>query len=445
MINLFENYDNKTRELHDSLKLAGYNHFTIVMNDDGFLPDEVTSPYQYFATYQVYEDDKPAFFNDVVTPDFWEIKGDGTMAKIIDMGELRGKIFYRKNFKTRVVSFVEWLDKKQRLRSVDHYNKEGFKFAETVYDLAGTPIFKKYMNREGKEVIYENFVTKDFVVDYQGKSYFFASKREFIKFYLQEIHIDLDQVIFNSLSTPFLALYDLPTKGKGILFWQEHSKNHVPGNMRLIFNNNTERQFNVIIPEKDEYEHIIDHLSEEERRYVHASGYLYHKEKDNQYSNNILTLTNSDQIPHLEYLVTKHTDYQFHVAAITEMSSRLMNLGDYPNVKLYPAIKQNMVNQLYEYCDIYLDINEGGEILNAVRKAFDHHMLILGYTETAHHFNVTSPDNQCSVQDVEQLSQMLKEIDENKDRFSERLNSQQVHANEISKVNFKSVLEEALN
>lgn len=40
---------------------------------------------------------------------------------------------------------------------------------------------------------------------------------------------------------------------------------------------------------------------------------------------------------------------------------------------------------------------------------------------------------------------MLKEIDENKDRFSERLNSQQVHANEISKVNFKSVLEEALN
>lgn len=122
-----------------------------------------------------------------------------------------------------------------------------------------------------------------------------------------------------------------------------------------------------------------------------------------------------------------------------------MDLGDCPNVKLYPAIKQNMVNQLYEYCDIYLDINEGGEILNAVRKAFDHHMLILGYTETAHHFNVTSPDNQCSVQDVEQLSQMLKEIDENKDRFSERLNSQQVHANEISKVNFKSVLEEALN
>lgn len=85
------------------------------------------------------------------------------------------------------------------------------------------------------------------------------------------------------------------------------------------------------------------------------------RKKDNQYSNNILTLTNSDQIPHLEYLATKHTDYQFHIAAITEMSSRLMDLGDYPNVKLYPAIKQNMVNQLYEYCDIYLDINEGGE------------------------------------------------------------------------------------
>ncbi|MGX0610349.1 accessory Sec system glycosyltransferase GtfB [Staphylococcus capitis] len=116
MINLFENYDSNTRELHESLKIAGYHPFTIVLNDDGFLPDEVTSPYQYFADYQIYDDDKPAFFNDVTTPPFWEIKGNGTMAQVIDMGELRGKIFYKENYKTRVVSYVEWLDKHQRLR-----------------------------------------------------------------------------------------------------------------------------------------------------------------------------------------------------------------------------------------------------------------------------------------------------------------------------------------
>lgn len=64
------------------------------------------------------------------------------MAQVIDMGELRGKIFYKENYKTRVVSYVEWLDKHQRLRSVDYYTKEGFKYAEKVYDLSGTPILK---------------------------------------------------------------------------------------------------------------------------------------------------------------------------------------------------------------------------------------------------------------------------------------------------------------
>lgn len=46
------------------------------------------------------------------------------MAQVIDMGELRGKIFYKENYKTRVVSYVEWLDKHQRLRSVDYYTKK---------------------------------------------------------------------------------------------------------------------------------------------------------------------------------------------------------------------------------------------------------------------------------------------------------------------------------
>ena len=53
MINLFENYDSNTRELHESLKIAGYHPFTIVLNDDGFLPDEVTSPYQYLSLIHI--------------------------------------------------------------------------------------------------------------------------------------------------------------------------------------------------------------------------------------------------------------------------------------------------------------------------------------------------------------------------------------------------------
>ena len=71
---------------------------------------------------------------------------------------------------------------KRCLRSVDHYTKEGVKFAQTVYDLE-KPHLKTYVNREGKEVIYENFVTKDIVLDWKGQSHFFASKHDFIIFF----------------------------------------------------------------------------------------------------------------------------------------------------------------------------------------------------------------------------------------------------------------------
>ena len=43
MINIFDNYHFNSQLLHRSLKLAGYQHLTICLEDDGFLPDDVTS------------------------------------------------------------------------------------------------------------------------------------------------------------------------------------------------------------------------------------------------------------------------------------------------------------------------------------------------------------------------------------------------------------------
>lgn len=73
MINLFENYNQETQELHQSLKRAGYNHFTIVINDDGFLPDDVTSPYR-FSQHIKFMKMIPMLFNDIDTPPFGKLK-----------------------------------------------------------------------------------------------------------------------------------------------------------------------------------------------------------------------------------------------------------------------------------------------------------------------------------------------------------------------------------
>lgn len=73
------------------------------------------------------------------------------------------------------------------------------------------------MTREGKEVIYENYVTNDVVVEYKG-NLIFDSYTEWIKFYLSEMGIEIKEVIFNTLSTPFLAIYHLPTLKKVFYF-----------------------------------------------------------------------------------------------------------------------------------------------------------------------------------------------------------------------------------
>lgn len=76
MINLFEIFDEASLKLQQSLQFAGFKHETIVMDDDGFLPDNVMTPYQFFANYKRNDDDKPAFFNEVQVPPLWEIKGN---------------------------------------------------------------------------------------------------------------------------------------------------------------------------------------------------------------------------------------------------------------------------------------------------------------------------------------------------------------------------------
>lgn len=444
MINLFEIFDEASQRLQQSLQFAGFKHETIVMDDDGFLPDNVMTPYQFFANYKRNDDDKPAFFNEVQVPPLWEIKGNHNHAEIIDNGNVRGRIFYREHFKNRIVSFVEWFDTKDRLRSVDFYNKDGFKFAETVYDLNKKPILKTYVDRQGKEVLYENFVTKDIILDWQGQSHFFASKQDFISFYLDQIDVDTSTVFINSLATPFFVLYQTNHVSNAVLFWQEQSHGNVPGNMKLLLDKETLNS-KVIIPDSAEFESITSNVEAQYRPLISQLGYLYDYQKSNNYNKQVFNLTNSDDLPNLEEIIRQCEDYELHIGAITEMSATLMGLGKYDNVKLYPTITQAKINQLFQTCDIYLDINKGGEIVNAVERAMLHNQLILSYDETAHRRSFIAKKNITKQDEPQQLIDILNEIAKEPRVFKERVIAQQEQNNRIEETTFKNVITNALN
>lgn len=427
MINLFETFNEQTRVLYETLKQVSMTETTIVIDDDGFLPKGVTSPYQFFAENEYLSTDKPLFYNEVVVPELWEIDGNNNEAFIKDMGRVRAHIKYKKNFKHRIVKCIEWMDEDGNIRTIEFYNQQGIHFNTQVYDLNQQLIFSTYYNRNHQTIIYENYITNDYVVNYNEKEYYFKDKAQFIIFYLKEAFDKLDNFLVNSLSYPFIAVYQLGIPGKDYLFWQETSS-EVPGNMIAMLKSDI-RDFTILVPSEEEYTNLKTLLPHEQR--IKKTGYIYSYLKPITINKEILIVTNSDQLEQIITIIDELSNHMIHIAAITEMSPKLLSLSKYTNVRLYPNIKRSTLIELYKKSSIYLDINHGNEILESVRGAFDYNMLILGFNHIAHNRTYTLPKHLVLKQQIYKLLEFIKQA-EKPEQFNEMLTNQKIHANAIT-------------
>lgn len=145
---------------------------------------------------------------------------------------------------------------------------------------------------------------------------------------------------------------------------------------------------------------------------VHRLGFVYPFKKENGHKPEALICTNSDRIAECQKLVEALPEMHFHIAALTEMSSKLMSMGTYDNVTLYPGIKRTILDELFEKCDFYLDINYESEIVSAVRQAFLHNHVILAFQETIHNRNYIAMDHIYKLDQVDQMIMELKALKE---------------------------------
>ncbi|MFR6318632.1 MAG: hypothetical protein ACLUMQ_02495 [Streptococcus salivarius] len=83
----------------------------------------------------------------------------------------------------------------------------------------------------------------------------------------------------------------------------------------------------------------------------------------------------------------------FQIAAVTEMSPRLLSMMRYSNVVLHPNASHKQLDKLYQESDLYLDINHHNELYKATRTAFENQLLILAFSETAHGPVYTAPEH----------------------------------------------------
>lgn len=423
---LFDKYSLESKNLHASFLAAGKDYPAAVIEDDGFLPDNVISIYSYFLgdfkkSAQI--PGKPRYFNQIKVPEYWEISANNSNGKVHDLNKERGRIYYTEPAHKRLVKIVDWLDEKGVVRSSDHYNKYGALYARTVFNAKGQRVNKSYFSADGKEIIVENYVTRNIILNEGEVVRIFQSKEEFVRYFLVKAGLEDKRIFFNSLSTPFLVSQRFkPGERKDVLFWQEPVGNEIPGNMRIILDGKSTRTCYIMVQRKDAYEKLLALGAKQDM--LQCLGFVYSLKRENKYKPHALICTNSDNIEQCEKLVKEIPELHFHIAAVTEMSSKLTGLDVYENVTLYPGVKAHIAEELFSKCDYYLDINHEKEILSAVQTAFLNNQVIFAFDETKHNLIYTAKEHIYKAADVDRMIADLKTVLTDKKQAEECLTRQ---------------------
>lgn len=403
MINLFEHFDTASADFLRSQIIAKIKIPSVVIFDDGFLPKEVDSPIEYYCHFNRHH--KPLYFDKLPVPKFWRINSQSAQGSVYDLNQKRADIIYSSDDNTRIVKEVHWLADDGSISWVDHYNRYGERFAKTYYE-NGRAAYEKYFDRDGQEVMSWNSVKGDFWLKLNGIQRHFASREEFVAYYLQKQDYPLDQIFYNTLNRSLSVILKLPKPGNDVLFWHERTNDQLPGNMQFLIQHDT-RTKHIVFQNYNDWQRR-DQFIPSDTGYVDFRylGVVYPHPRSNHMQQRALILTNSDQIEQLDSLVNLLPNLEFNIASVTEMSDKLLRLGDNNNVNLYPTVRRGRLRKLMASCDVYFDINHGNQILDAVRGAFEQNMLILGFEDTIHNRQFIAPENIFARNEVRRMAQV---------------------------------------
>ena len=94
--------------------------------------------------------------------------------------------------------------------------------------------------------------------------------------------------------------------------------------------------------------------------------------------------------------------------------------------------------------DIYLDINHGGQVLQAVRKAFENKLLILGFEQTLHDRHYIAQQHIFDRSQPAQLASTLEEALSGVEQMRSALQAQGRHANDVPVSLYQETLQSLL-
>lgn len=234
----------------------------------------------------------------------------------------------------------------------------------------------------------------------------FENFTAFIVHFLKDSALELDRIFYNSLSYPFFATLRLEQPGDDILFWQEPIYDEIPGNMQMILGGSAPRTRKIMVMNQSVYEKALQLT--QNNAYFEQLGYVYQPQREAKFGHHAVVFTASDQLEQIDALLDALPEMHFHIAALTEMSAKLMKYSHYDNVTLYPNITYSNIEKVWEKATYYLDINHYNEVSGALRQAFDSQVLIVSFEQTRHFPSYQSNQTVFTSDDVQEMVRLLK-------------------------------------
>lgn len=407
MLAFFDRYTENVEKLRETMHCMGWEVKVAVLQDDGFLPAGISSPYEFFVYRNRGKEllEKDLFYNFIELPEFWEVRLSGwAMGGIFDMGIEKAKIYFREPIEKRNVQRVEWHMENGWIYKIDYYNKYGLKYASEFLDTDRNVESKVFYSDKNQEIVVEQPVNHMISLLENGAvRNLFDSYSGFVNQYLEEAGFEDECILF-------------------------------------VQDEKTLERLSLASDERNKWTYILFSDNELWNKYIGMGGRnggrfyaMSENYPENHARSEALILTASDQIEKIEYLISELPDMMFHIAAHTQVSDKINRLAERENVKVYPQISVQDLNTLWNNCDFYLDINHYREIYDAVDTAHVENMLIIGFDNTVHHRELMADECIFAKDEHEKMVLAIKALKGNPVLVQERLKAQHQKKEEIWK------------
>ena len=308
---------------------------------------------------------KPLFFNDLAVPELWECWTLGITTYLFDGEERRANVVLREDILSRTVDRVEWFGQGEEIISIDVYNRYGWRSKRSLLTEAGQPYLDIYLNRQQEEVLLHFVSQGAFLLQTpKGRDRLYASKKELQRAVLEQVLPEDEAVLLMDK-----ALLDVV---------KEKPKE------RLAYCASDAHDLDEIKEQVSQILLVEDGLLREKKAGITALLGLVDVEQES-FQPEALVMTASQEVEGLADLVHDFPQVTFHIAALTAMGPKLTDLDPCPNVRLYPGISMENYEELLATCSLYLDCNQGEEVMNSSIRALENGQILLGLQSTVHH------------------------------------------------------------